>query len=130
MRSDPDGFWNRSKLQDAQRREAIQNGLEGTILSPTQRSLKLLRNRGWTACVVEKYNNFAHVRQDAFGFGDILASHPHLKRIVLIQTTSISNLASRRKKILKSVEAGAWLMAGGMIVIHGWKGNKVREVVL
>ena len=45
--------------------------------SPTQRTLRWLRKLGWSACVVDKYNHFARVRQDAFGWGDILAYLPH-----------------------------------------------------
>ena len=43
------------------------------MASPTVRTLRWLRKLGWSACVVEKYNHFARVRQDAFQFGDILA---------------------------------------------------------
>lgn len=47
----------------------------------TQRSLKSLRDNGWSACIVEKFlparegMKFPR-RIDAFGFGDILACRP------------------------------------------------------
>ena len=98
-------------------------------MSPTQRSLKLLRDRGWTACVVEKYNSFARVRQDAFGFGDILAFHPILG-IMLVQTTTRTNLSTRKKKVVALRDACEWASAGGRILLHGWKGNEVKEITL
>ena len=42
--------------------------------SPTQRSLAMLKRLGYAACVVERWNQYAKVRQDALGFIDILAA--------------------------------------------------------
>lgn len=99
-------------------------------MSPTQRSLKRVRERGWEATVVEKYNHFARVRQDAFGFGDILLYHPILKVIALLQTTTQANFNARRKKIAKLREARGWKAANGKIILHGWKGNDLKELYL
>jgi len=87
--------------------------------SPTSRSLQYLRKAGWTACVVEKWNRFAGVRQDAFGFGDILAVQKG--KIALIQTTSAANVSARRKKILSLPAFARWTDAGGITVLHGWR---------
>jgi hypothetical protein len=38
--------------------------------SPTQLSLKKLREEGYTVAVVEHWNSFARIRQDLFGFID------------------------------------------------------------
>ena len=35
--------------------------------SPTQRSLQHCRKNGWIAGVVEKWNQYARIRQDLFG---------------------------------------------------------------
>jgi hypothetical protein len=43
--------------------------------SPTARSLELLRELGYTAKVVEHWNQYAKIRQDLFGV-DILALKP------------------------------------------------------
>ncbi len=102
--------------------------------SPTTRSLKWLRDMGWEACVVEKWNNHARIRQDAFGFGDLLACRPE-EGTALIQTTSRSNLPARRKKVAENAAAGLWLASGGRIFLHGWykKGRrwqvKYEEVI-
>lgn len=88
--------------------------------SPTQRSLKYLRAAGFTAQVVEKWNQYAGVRIDLFGFGDILAFDPARQITALVQTTSGSNMAARKHKILGNTHAASWLAAGNKIILHGW----------
>jgi hypothetical protein len=89
-------------------------------MSPTQRSLKYLRGMGYQCAVVEKFNSSVKIRQDCMGFGDILACHPN-GFIALVQTTSGSNLAARRAKILADPRAHVWKSAGGMIYLHAWR---------
>lgn len=94
-------------------------------VSPTQRSLKLLRSDGWNCHVTEKWNAFARIRQDAFGFGDILAFRND--ETTLVQTTSLPNVSARIKKILDIPEAHSWANGGGRsIIVHGWakKGSR------
>lgn len=68
---------------------------------------------------MEKWNPHSKIRQDLFGFADLLAYTDG--RIALIQTTSRSNLAARRRKILESDAAMHWVTyAGGDIFLHGW----------
>jgi hypothetical protein len=93
--------------------------------SPTQRSLKFLREQGYHAAIVEKFNQFARIRQDVFKFGDLLAMHPE-HGIVLVQTTSGSNMAARRTKIAENPLAPAWKAAGGKILLHGWSKQGAR----
>src|SRR5579883_1344693 len=91
-------------------------------MSPVERSMKHLRGAGWTVCVVERFNRFACVRQDAFGFGDLLAVRAG--QIALIQTTTASNMAARRKKILSLDGYGAWKAGNGLCILHGWRAAK------
>ena len=91
------------------------------MTSPTQRSLKLLRERGYTVQVVERWNSFAHIRQDLFGFIDLVAIRASERGVTAIQTTSGSNVAARMLKIRQEPRAGIWLAAGNRIVIHGWR---------
>lgn len=90
--------------------------------SPTQRSLEFLRKHGYRAAVVEKFNSFVKRRQDLFGFADIIAVGHN--EILLVQTTSASNFASRATKIRESEAARDWIFNGGVIAIHGWKKTK------
>jgi hypothetical protein len=90
-------------------------------MSPTQRSLALLRSQGWCACVVEQAirTPAGTFRRDAFNFGDILACHPQ-KGVMLVQTTSRANQAARVGKIRAIPEARVWLQGAGGIEVHGW----------
>ena len=87
--------------------------------SPTQRSLQLLRQRGYTVQVVEHWNMFAKVRQDLLGFGDILAVMS-ASPITLVQTTTAGHMAERIAKIQAEPRAKVWTLAGGAILVHGW----------
>lgn len=88
-------------------------------MTPTQRSLALLRSEGWTVAVVEKWNSHIRIRQDLFGFADLLGFR-HGWPVWLIQTTSGSNAAARRTKIQENPHAQEWLRCGHGIELHSW----------
>jgi len=90
------------------------------MTSPTQRSLALLRADGWWATVVEHWDHRLKCRRDLLGFGDILAFRDGDKPMI-VQTTSGSNFADRRKKILASEHAPHVLAGNCRIVVHGWR---------
>lgn len=90
--------------------------------SPTQRSLKKLRDEGYHAQVVEHWNPFARVRQDLFGIIDIVAVKAGIT--LGVQTTSYSNMGARIKKILSAESYEAIKSAGWKILCHGWRKNK------
>jgi len=85
--------------------------------SPTQRSLKLLRQQGYVCAITEHWNAHAKLRQDLFGFVDVLAIG---EKMLAIQTTSGSNVSKRVAKIKSIVAARAWLECGHKIYVHGW----------
>lgn len=103
-------------------------------MTPTQRTLALLRENGWEACVVEKWVSFARIRVDAFGWGDILAyfnakatgktsEGPNFlpaMGVALIQTTTANNLSAREAKMRDSPHLWGWLRAGGHALLIGW----------
>lgn len=88
--------------------------------SPTQRTLKMLRDRGYFAQVVEKWNMFAKVRQDLFGFIDIVAICEGERGVLGVQATSSSNISAREAKCRESKEMQTWLRAGNRLWIVGW----------
>ena len=88
-------------------------------MSPTQRSLKFLRDSGWTVAIVEKWNQWAKIRQDLFGFADLVSIKAG-EGIVAVQVTTKSNMSARVKKILSEPRALVWVQAGGKIEVHGW----------
>lgn len=98
-------------------------------MSPTQRSLKLMRERGYYCEVVEHFNSFTKQRKDLFGFADIICLG--WDEVIVVQTTSYSNVSARIKKITDHENVGAVRKAGIGIVIHGWhmpKGKRKYEV--
>lgn len=95
--------------------------------SPTQRTLAEMRKRGYVCEVVERWNPFAKIRQDLFGFIDVLCLGD--AEIVGVQATSASNVAARVKKIAEHDNVGAVRKAGIRLLVHGWNGAKLREVV-
>lgn len=88
--------------------------------SPTQRSLKHLRALGYEAAVVEKWNAFAKIRQDLFGWIDIIAVHAEKPGVLGVQTTTTANLQARLEKARGNGRLIKWLLAGGRLTAHGW----------
>ena len=88
-------------------------------MSPTELTLKMLRSDGWTAQVVERWNPHAKVRQDLFGFIDIVAFKPS-EGVLGVQATSYANISARKNKILNSAKAKDWIQCAGLYVI-GWR---------
>jgi hypothetical protein len=89
--------------------------------SPTQLSLAHLRKTCDAVQVVEKWNPHARIRQDLFGFVDILALDG--EETIAVQSTSWANVSSRARKIAESPLVGAVRDAGWRIIIHGWRKN-------
>ena len=95
-------------------------------MTPTARTLKMLRDGGWLAEVVERWNPHSRTRHDLFGFADVLAVSPQ-GRIVAIQVTSGSNVSARVKKIAGEPRSRVWLAAGGHVQVHGWRKLKRKR---
>lgn len=94
-------------------------------MTPTARTLKALRDDGYTAEVVEKWNPHTRTRHDLYGFGDVLAFRG--KEVLIVQATSRGNMSSRVKKILAEPRAKSWLQdAGGVrfVSVVGWDKDK------
>lgn len=93
----------------------------------TQRSLKELRKRGYSVCIVEKYIKFPGMpfgkRIDAFGIADLLACRAEPPEIALVQTfpnSGGSGFAQHTAKILAIPELSVWKAAGGKVLLMGW----------
>lgn len=87
--------------------------------SPTQRTLKALRDRGYTVQVVERWNQYAKVRVDLFGGIDLIAIKED--RILGVQATSNDNAAARVAKLIAEPRMAEWLRAGGLLEVWGWR---------
>ena len=94
--------------------------------SPTQNSLRLLRKEGYLCAVVEKWNSHARIRQDLFGFIDVLAIREG--ETLAVQVTSRKQVSTRIRKIEDHENLAAVREAGWRIEVHGWDkpGNRYR----
>jgi len=94
---------------------------------PTQRSKRLLEEAGWLVAITERWNPFAHVRQDLFGFGDLLAVNEDLG-VLMVQTTSAPNLSKRIEKMNTECFANLkkCLESGVNVEVHGWGKRGLR----
>src|SRR5262245_6103902 len=98
-------------------------------LSPTQRTLRALRNEGAICGIVERFNQHVGphgIRQDLFGFIDAIALVPG-KGIVGIQCCARSGHAAHRTKICENEIAPEWLKQGGRIEIWSWGKQKLKR---
>src|SRR4030095_400705 len=95
----------------------------------TQRSLQLLRDEGFRPVqVVEHFNPHVKIRQDLFGFADILAVHPDKRITLAVQATmGHGNLWARRQKIEANDNARLCYRARWQIEIHGWVKKKIKR---
>ncbi len=94
-------------------------------MTPTQRSLKLLRDAGYRCAIVERWNQYARIRQDLWGFCDLLCYHPTTGQIMFIQTTSGANVAARLAK-LRANEHAVSLARHYRVEVHGWAKRGAR----
>lgn len=85
----------------------------------------LREERGLICAITEHWNPHARIRQDLFGFIDILAiGHDGAggrPANIGVQTTSSDNVSKRVAKIKASSLAADWLKAGNEIEVHGWR---------
>jgi hypothetical protein len=83
-----------------------------------------MESDGLTVAIVEKWNPHARIRQDLFGIIDLLGVG--LGGTVAVQTTSASNMSTRRKKMAASETLPKILAAGWRVELHGWQKVKGR----
>ena len=88
-------------------------------MTPTQRTLKKLRDDGWMAEVVERWVPGANIRKDLFGWIDIMALRDG--QTLAVQCTSYSNMSARVKKIEESETIAEVRKAGWSVWVIGWR---------
>jgi hypothetical protein len=102
------------------------------MITMTKRSLDWLKRDGYTVAVVEKWISYPErkngcptgktlrIKQDAYGFCDIIAVKPGIPGTLYVQTTSRDNQAARRAKILEAEAVPAIIRSGNTVHVHGW----------
>lgn len=100
-------------------------------LSPTQRTLRSLREHGLIAGIVEKFNPYAGkfgIRQDLFGIIDIIALDPE-KGVIGVQSAG-SAFSEHIHKMTeeKAQECIDWLSTpGAHLVLWSWRKVKLNR---
>lgn len=96
-------------------------------MSPTELTLRKLRDEGYIAKTVERWNPFARIRQDLWGFDVIAAKRGEA---VLVQCTTAPNMAARITKIAELDSTLRLREAGFRLLVWGWKKVKNRWTVV
>lgn len=97
-------------------------------MSPTQRTLAELKKRGYRVAIVERWNQWARIRQDLFGIVDVLAIGNG--ETLAVQCTSGSNVAARVAKIAEAEATPDMRKAGWKIAVWGWRKNSAGKWTL
>jgi hypothetical protein len=99
--------------------------------SPTQRTIRELRNQGRKCAIVERWNAYVGthgVRQDLFGIIDVLALDPE-RGVVGVQSCG-QDFAAHERKLLgeRAEECLDWLATPGTALeLWGWRKVKLNR---
>lgn len=102
----------------------------GAAVTPTARTLRELRKRGYRADVVERWigGGAFRVRKDLFDCWDV--AYVGGGEFGLVQTTSGSNVSSRLRKIADAEATPSLRDANVRLLVHGWRKNAAGRWVL
>lgn len=92
------------------------------MVTPSQRSVKYLRDNGYMVANVESYNAFTRRRHDLYGCIDLLAIGNG--ETLAVQVTSKGNMKARIDKVSESDALPEMLRSGWRVLVHGWWKNK------
>jgi hypothetical protein len=87
-------------------------------MTPSQRTVKHLREQGYMVANVEHYNAFTRRKHDLFGVIDLLAIGNG--ETLAVQVTSKSNMSARIRKIEESEALPEMLRSNWRVIVHGW----------
>lgn len=93
-------------------------------MTPTARTLKYLRDLGHLPAVVERWNPHAFIRQDLYGFIDLLSINGN--KVCGWQACAGASFAARAAKIREHPNFPAVAKAISVFVI-GWRKIKVKR---
>jgi len=92
-------------------------------MTPSQRSIKHLREKGYVVANVESYNAFTKRKHDLYGCIDLLAIGNG--ETLAVQVTSKPNMKARINKIEDSEALPEMLRSNWRVIVHGW--HKVKN---
>lgn len=85
-----------------------------------QRSKELLQEQGFHVWIAERWNQWAHKRQDMFGFADLLAIKSGISGVTAVQATG-EDVQSHIEKMLPNPYLKIWLEAKNQCFIWAWR---------
>ena len=98
-----------------------------------QRSKKYLEDKGWHVAIVEKWNQWAHIRQDLYGFADLVAVRHDSNGVWAINACEDNGAVQahqdkyingwddpKRGRQPPNYTLPVWLSAGNRFSIFGW----------
>ena len=97
-------------------------------MTPSARSLRSLRERGYYAQVVEQTIPHTFIKRDWGGWLDIIAAHPTLG-ILGVQVSTSAHKGARLAKARECPGLILWHLAGGKLAFHGWRKLRGRWVL-
>lgn len=95
-------------------------------VSAASRTLKVLKKDGWICALAEKWNPFVGIRQDLFGFMDILALKPG-HRIRAINATTASEIGRHIEKYRENAALRYWLKSIGQPHFELWAWRRLKS---
>ena len=98
------------------------------MTSPTEKTLKALRDRGLKVGIVERWIPGARIRKDLFGIIDIIATAPGAG-IIGVQSTG-TGFSEHVKKLMENRQACIdWLSStpDAHLELYGWRKLKVKR---
>ena len=87
--------------------------------SPTTRTLARLRELGYVATITERWNAHARIRQDLFGFIDVLALREG--EVLGVQACAGASASARVRKIEEHENLSAVRKSGIRIEVWAWR---------
>ena len=100
-------------------------------VTPTRRTLAVLKDRGLSVAIVEKFNAFVGphgIRQDMFGIIDIIALD-HTSGVIGVQSCG-NDFSGHYKKLTqeKAAECIDWLLTPGTsLELWAWRKVKIKR---
>jgi hypothetical protein len=88
-------------------------------MTPTARTLALLRDRGYLADVAERWLPRVNVRRDLFGCIDVVAIKAGCA-VLGVQATTATNVSHRISKARELPALRTWLACNAQFQVWGW----------
>lgn len=98
-------------------------------ITPMQRTLSLLRDRGWTCAKTETWNPFAGIRQDLFGFLDVLClgDYDDKPSIIGVQVGTGDDRMKHLRKMEDEPRFHQFKRCGGIMLLISWRKLKALK---